>query len=332
MKTLHLVSIITAIGISLTTLVFTYQHIQNCEAEGGSISGFLACDKSEYNLISELFHKKYTITGGWVADGVNGATTELISADPHGNSITLLLKANQNGPYYAEILCKYNSGKTERITKNIVDYLGNDSCFRNAETSLPTHEQLNFTMIQFENGCTEDRVCYGVFENGTKMRISCDEIPMHSCGVISFDELAMPDDFSVIYSFGVGGKNVLDTKKMSYKSDMICEPEIEVNLKLSHNELYQIWDAAHKNDFFDLNDFTDNCDAFGNCKLVTPEQQTTITITEGGKTHSVTHRDSYVSKPNDGYAKFQKIADVIQDVLDKRPEIQNLPQLKCGYE
>ncbi|HWP52456.1 MAG TPA: hypothetical protein VNK07_00180 [Candidatus Binatia bacterium] len=189
----------------------------------------------------------------------------------------------------------------------------------------------NFTKLQTINACTEHQICLGEFDNGTKIRVSCD-YPVHGCGVVPFDELAMPDDFGIVYSFGVGGKNVLDTKKMSYKADMICEPQIEINLELSHDELYQIWDAVHKNGFFELNDFTDNCDMFGNCKQVTPEQQTTITITEGEKTHSVTHRDSYISKSNDGYAKFQKIVNTIQGILDKKPEIQSLPQLKCGYQ
>jgi len=156
--------------------------------------------------------------------------------------------------------------------------------------------------------------------------------PDHGTGVMRFDELTMPDDFGLVYSFGVGGKNTLDTKKKLYKADMICEPQIEINLELSHDDLYQIWDISHKNDFFALDDFMDNCDSFGNCKQVTPEQITAVTITEEGKTHSVMHRDSYISKPNDGYSKFQKITNTIQGILDKKPEIQSLPQLKCGYE
>lgn len=142
----------------------------------------------------------------------------------------------------------------------------------------------------------------------------------------------LPDDFGLIYSFGVGGKNVLDTKKKSYTIDMVCEPSTEISLALSHDELYQIWDAAHKNGFFDLTDFTESCDAFSNCRLVTPEQQTTITITEDGKTHSVKYRGSYMPKPDDGYAKFQNVENTIQEILDKKLATDILPQVKCGYQ
>lgn len=226
-------------------------------------------------------------------------------------------------------LVNIDSPREQIPSRGLFDDVGNGS---EQENILPTQEQFNFNRLQFENACTKDQICYGIFDNGTKMRISCAEIPVHGCGAMSFDKSTMPDDFGLVYSFGVDGKNVLDTKKMSYKADMICEPEININLKLSHNELYQIWDVAHKNGFFDLNNFADNCDVFGNCKQVTPEQQTIITITEGGKTHSVMHRDSYMSKPNDGYSKFQKIANTIQEILDKKREIQSLPQFKCGYQ
>jgi hypothetical protein len=53
MKTLLLVSIIASIGISFTSLVFVYQHIQNCDAQGGLITGFLMCSKSEYQVLLE---------------------------------------------------------------------------------------------------------------------------------------------------------------------------------------------------------------------------------------------------------------------------------------
>jgi len=129
MKTSILFLIIVAIGISLVTLVFVYQHIQNCETEGGSITNSLQCDKTNYDLIIDLFQKKYAPQGGSITDMANGAITEMISTSPVGNTMTLLIKENKNGPYSAEITCKYKSGKTERITENIVNYLKIGGCF-----------------------------------------------------------------------------------------------------------------------------------------------------------------------------------------------------------
>lgn len=130
MKTLLLISIIAVIGISLTTIVFIYQYQQNCRVEGGSLVEPLTCDKTNYELIMDLFQKKYAPQRGSVIDRTDGAIFEMISIDPQANSMTLLIKENRNGPYSAEILCKYKSGKTERVTENILNYLENGGCFR----------------------------------------------------------------------------------------------------------------------------------------------------------------------------------------------------------
>jgi hypothetical protein len=44
----------------------------------------------------------------------------------------------------------------------------------------------NFTKLQTINACTEHQICLGEFDNGTRIRVSCD-YPVHSCGVRSFD-------------------------------------------------------------------------------------------------------------------------------------------------
>jgi hypothetical protein len=136
MKTLPLVSIIAAIGISLTVIVFIYQYQQNCMAEGGSLVEPLVCDKSEYTLMTELFQKKYKPIRGSIVDGATGSKIEMMAFSPSGDSLTLLIKESRNGPYYAEITCKHkDSGKTETITEDILDYLQNENCFSSTKKS-----------------------------------------------------------------------------------------------------------------------------------------------------------------------------------------------------
>lgn len=130
MKTMLLVSIIAAIGISLTALVFIYQYQQNCRVEGGSLVEPLTCDKTNYELIMDKFREKYAPERGSVMDGTSGAIIEMIAIDSHGDSITLIIKENQNGSYYAEIICKHkDSGRTKIITENMLGYLQNENCF-----------------------------------------------------------------------------------------------------------------------------------------------------------------------------------------------------------
>lgn len=144
MKTRILLSIIAVIGISLTALVFIYQYQQNCRDEGGSLVEPLTCDKTDYELIMNTFQKEYAPERGSVIDKTDGAIIEMISFDPQYGSMTLLIKENRNGPYSAEIICKYNSGKTEKITKDVMNYLENGGCFRDesfefaSETAIPS--------------------------------------------------------------------------------------------------------------------------------------------------------------------------------------------------
>jgi len=55
------------------------------------------------------------------------------------------------------------------------------------DTDLPSSESFDFASIHVINACSGNSVCFGNFENGTKIRVSCD-FPMHGCGVLPFDE------------------------------------------------------------------------------------------------------------------------------------------------
>ena len=56
-----------------------------------------------------------------------------------------------------------------------------------SEEGLPSSDAFDFDVLRTLNACTDKPwICYGEFDNGTKMRISCD-YPLHGCGVRSFD-------------------------------------------------------------------------------------------------------------------------------------------------
>lgn len=62
------------------------------------------------------------------------------------------------------------------------------------EKTLPTYSELDVTRISFENCCAENMICYGNFDNGTTVRISCDGIVLHSCDVGSFDNYTLVEN------------------------------------------------------------------------------------------------------------------------------------------
>jgi len=55
------------------------------------------------------------------------------------------------------------------------------------KNDLPSSSDYDFSALRTINACTDKPwVCYGEFDNGTKIRISCD-YPIHSCGPRYFD-------------------------------------------------------------------------------------------------------------------------------------------------
>jgi hypothetical protein len=61
-------------------------------------------------------------------------------------------------------------------------------------------------------------------------------------------------NFNLIFAYGVGAKNRLDTFKGIYTRDMVDDPSITVNLYLSKNELDIIYQKMVEINFFDYPD------------------------------------------------------------------------------
>lgn len=59
-------------------------------------------------------------------------------------------------------------------------------------------------------------------------------------------------DFGLLFKYGVGAKNELDTLNGTYTKDMIMDPSITTNLTLSVEEKWQIMNEIYSIDFFNL--------------------------------------------------------------------------------
>src|SRR3989304_5400296 len=71
----------------------------------------------------------------------------------------------------------------------------------------------------------------------------------------------MPEDFNIYYSYGVGEKNLLDTKNNLYVKDMIYDPSINFTVTLSKDEKQEIYNSIRENDFFSLKESEPKCEA-----------------------------------------------------------------------
>jgi hypothetical protein len=142
----------------------------------------------------------------------------------------------------------------------------------------------------------------------------------------------MPQDFEIYYSFGVMEGNVLDSKNNLYVQDMVCDPSIEYELRLTESERMEIYDSILENDLFNVkDDFTQNCDWLEFCQLMTPESGSTLTFTVNGITKTIKRRGSYIYGNDPELERIGNLEGVILEIINQRKEELNITQPRCGY-
>ncbi len=139
--------------------------------------------------------------------------------------------------------------------------------------------------------------------------------------------------FDIYYSFGVGEKNIIDTKNDLYIKDMICDGLVEeYDFQLTEAEKMSIYNSVLENDLFTIKDeFTENCDLEGKCLAVTPLSTTTLKITLDGKTKIIKWSGDYIDEDDPELEKFQNVEKVIQNIIFQKEKEMNIEQPQCGY-
>lgn len=138
--------------------------------------------------------------------------------------------------------------------------------------------------------------------------------------------------FDIYYSFGVGEKNILDTKNNLYVKDMVCNSSKEYDLQLAESEKTEIYNSILENDLFNIKEeFTENCDWKVICQEVTPLSTATLKITVDDKIKTIKWSANYIDKDDPELKKFQNVVKSIRDIISQKEKDMNIEQPKCGY-
>jgi hypothetical protein len=141
---------------------------------------------------------------------------------------------------------------------------------------------------------------------------------------LNFDEMVVPSDFAIYYTFGVGEKNVLDSVNNLYVKDMICDESKEYTLILTDDEKQEIQRLIILNSFFDLEE---GYEQKGNIVTVCqPSSTITLTITMDGKTHTI-HREECAGGDGD----IRSLTMALNQIIQEHEEKMEIPALQCGY-
>ncbi|MGH9879300.1 MAG: hypothetical protein ACRD5H_16850, partial [Nitrososphaerales archaeon] len=149
----------------------------------------------------------------------------------------------------------------------------------------------------------------------------------------------IPDDFSLIYSYGIAKDITLDTKKGLIIVKTCDDPPLQnVTISLSKEQLQTIWHTALQNDFFTLPDFTESCPPSGffgsSCVGIYPESSAMLQIMGYGQLHTVDLRQNYELNWRGGedgdFVKYKNIVALLEERILAEHK-QNLPESKCAY-
>ncbi len=138
-------------------------------------------------------------------------------------------------------------------------------------------------------------------------------------------------NFNLIFKYGVGAKNILDTFEGTYTKDMVMDPSITANLSLSEEELDRIYQKMVKIDFWSYPDkFSITPSPGESYGIVTPYYSYYFKVEYDSKIKELRWEDE-ITNEDDKADKLRELIKLIRDIIESKEEYQKLPAPTSGY-
>lgn len=132
----------------------------------------------------------------------------------------------------------------------------------------------------------------------------------------------MPSDFNFIFKYGLDGKNEINTFKQTYTSDMVSDPPITVEMKLSDAELKNIYQ-----ELLNLNLFNQSTKPSNGNMLVTPCSSNYLEV-QINTEKKILSWDDCRGEINE---KFTEFSNYMKKLIESKDEYKNIPKPNTGY-
>lgn len=140
-----------------------------------------------------------------------------------------------------------------------------------------------------------------------------------------------PSNFNLIFKYGVGAKNELNTFEGTYTKDMIIDPSITVNLSLSKEELDRIYKKIVEINFFGYPDqFSVFVPPGQSVGMVTPYYSYYFRVEYDSKVKELRWEDNITSEDKKA-EKLRELINLIRDIVESKEEYKQLPSPRGGY-
>lgn len=142
--------------------------------------------------------------------------------------------------------------------------------------------------------------------------------------------LSSADSFNIIFRYGVGAKNELNTLKGTYTKDMVNKPPITTKLQLTQEELDSIYLKALEIDLFNYPWTIRTMPKGDIIGQITPYSTYYLEAWNGTTKNAVVWNDKYDTE-NEKYFDIKELVRLIIEIILSHPEYQKLPEPTAGY-
>ncbi|MFC2015244.1 hypothetical protein ACFLUP_04565 [Chloroflexota bacterium] len=138
-------------------------------------------------------------------------------------------------------------------------------------------------------------------------------------------------DFNLLFRYGVGANNDLNTFSGTYTKDMINAPSITVPLLLTDEELDRIYQKMIEIDFFDYpEEFSVSLPPGGLVGMITPHSSYYFRVENNSVIKELRWEDKITNENNEA-DNLRELIKLIRDIIESKEEYQKLPEPTGGY-
>lgn len=152
--------------------------------------------------------------------------------------------------------------------------------------------------------------------------------------------------FNLIFKYGIGARNILDTYRGTFTKDMILDPSVTVKLILTEEELDGIYRKIAEIDFFNYpEEFSVALEPDPPVGLVTPYASYYFKVEHKGEVKELwwddeivwqnkwlrDSKDKIFFKNRDEAEKLYELISIIREIIENKPEYKELPEPTGGY-
>lgn len=135
-------------------------------------------------------------------------------------------------------------------------------------------------------------------------------------------QTTVPADFNLVFRYGVGAKNELNTFDGTYTKDLVMDPPVTVDFKLTEEEIADIYKKMTDLEVFEITNTAEEG------MFVTPCSSYYLKVQQNSVQKEMSW-DGCSGKIND---KLREFTDYVISIIESKDEYQELPDATGGYD